>query len=83
MNPETNTPDVQRENADIVVSKQLYYLERTLLVNVNFAEKQFLNGSITAKDKAMIAEMNQDLLDVLADVRDDYLRPALLDKSKL
>lgn len=47
MNPETNTPDVQRENANIVVSKQLYYLERTLLVNVNFAEKQFLNGSIT------------------------------------
>ena len=76
MTHETQTPDQQRENAETVVSKQLYYLERTLLVNINFAEKQFLNGSIAAKDKDMIAEMNQDMLDVLAEVRDDYQRPA-------
>lgn len=76
MKHETQTPDQQRENAETVVSKQLYYLERTLLVNINFAEKQFLQGSITAKDKMTIAEMNHELLEVLADIRDDYARPA-------
>lgn len=76
MKIEQTSPAEHRENADTVVSKQLYYLQRTLLVNVNFAEKQFLNGSITSADKMMIAEMNHELLEVLADIREDYARPA-------
>lgn len=74
MNNDIPTDAEQEKNANFVVSKQLHYLERTLLVNVNFAEKQFLNGSITEADKRYIADMNQELLDVLADVRDDYQR---------
>ena len=76
MKIEQKSPAEHRENADTVISKQLYYLQRTLLVNVNFAEKQFLNGSITEADKNYIAGMNHDLLEVLADVREDYERPA-------
>ena len=75
MKNETSHEVQQEENANFVVDKQLHYLERTLLVNVNFAEKQFLNGSITEADKCYIAEMNHELLEVLADVRDDYQRP--------
>ena len=73
---EHQTPDQQQENAEGLISKQLQYLERTLLVNINFAEKQRLNQSITSDGHSLIVEMNRDLLDVLADVGDDYQRPA-------
>ena len=73
---EHQTPDQQQENTEGLISKQLQYLERTLLVNINFAEKQRLNQSITSDGHSLIVEMNRDLLDVLADVRDDYQRPA-------
>ena len=76
MTCETQTPDQQQENAEGLISKQLQYLERTLLVNINFAEKQRLNQSITSDGHSLIVEMNRDLLDVLADVGDDYQRPA-------
>ena len=70
------TPESQRANAEIVISKQLYYLRRTLLVNLNFADKQHLLGMISENDRNMIAEMNRDLLDVLDDVSDDYQAPS-------
>jgi hypothetical protein len=76
MYTEAQTPSQQREHADKVISKQLYYLNKTLLVNINFAEKQFLNGDITEADKMLLVEMNHDLIEVLADIRDDYERPA-------
>ena len=70
------TPESQRANAEIVISKQLYYLRRTLLVNLNFADKQHLLGLISENDRNMIVEMNRDLLDVLNDVSDDYQGPS-------
>ena len=70
------TPESQRANAEIVISKQLYYLRRTLLVNLNFADKQHLLGLISENDRNMIVEMNRDLLDVLNDVSDDYQAPS-------
>lgn len=76
MTCERQTPDQQQENTEGLISKQLQYLERTLLVNINFAEKQRLNQSITSEGHSLIVEMNRDLLDVLADVGDDYQRPA-------
>jgi flagellar biosynthesis regulator FlbT len=76
MYTEAQTPCQKRENADTVIAKQLYYLHRTLLVNINFAEKQFLNGSITEADRNYVVEMNHELIEALADIRDDYERPA-------
>ena len=76
MTCERQTPDQQQENAEGLISKQLQYLERTLLVNINFAEKQRLNQSICSEGHQLIVEMNRDLLDALADVGDDYQRPA-------
>ena len=76
MTCERQTPDQQQENTEGLISKQLQYLERTLLVNINFAEKQRLNQSITSEGHSLSVEMNRDLLDVLADVGDDYQRPA-------
>ena len=63
-----------RENADYIVSKQLHYLKKTLLRNINFAEKAFINDSITKADQYHIVEMSHELLEVLADVAEDYDR---------
>ena len=65
---------ILRENADYIVSKQLHYLKKTLLKNINFADKAFINDSITKADQLYLAEMNTEMLDVLADIAADYDR---------
>jgi hypothetical protein len=75
MTYENQTPEQQEANVEGLISKQLNYLERTLLVNINFAEKQHLNTGICSEGHQLVVEMNRDLLDVLAEVRDDYQRP--------
>tara|TARA_B100000767_G_scaffold145627_1_gene137344 strand:+ start:196 stop:411 length:216 start_codon:yes stop_codon:yes gene_type:complete len=67
---------METKNRDEVVSKQLYYLKKTLLLNLNYAEKGFLTGHLSDNDKTYIEEMNNELLDILSDVRDDYSRPS-------
>ena len=74
MSFETLTLEDKRQNADNIVSKQLSYLERILLKNINFAEKAFLNESITKADQRYLTEMSHELLEILSDVRDDYER---------
>ena len=76
MSFENLTVEEKRQNADYIVSKQLHYLERILLKNINFAEKAYLNESITKSDQCYLTEMSHELLELLADVRDDYDRKA-------
>jgi glycerol-3-phosphate responsive antiterminator len=71
---ENLTLEQQRQNADDIVSKQLHYLKKTLLKNINFAEKAFINDSISAADQWHITEMNHELIEILADVAEDYDR---------
>ena len=74
MSFENLTVEEKRQNADFIVSKQLNYLERILLKNINFAEKAYLNESITKDDQRYLTEMSHELLELLSDVRDDYDR---------
>ena len=67
---------METKNRDEIVSKQLYYLKKTLLMNLNYVEKGFITGHLSDNDKTYIEEMNLELLDILSDVKDDYSRPS-------
>lgn len=61
-----------KDYSSVIISKQLYHIKKTLLVNLNFCEREFIKGNINEQDKDFVCDMNQELLDCLLDISDDY-----------